>query len=403
MKILVLNCRIYSVEFELIEMPEEKILCKGVVDKIGLEIASIVFSCIKGKGDTVIEPILNHFRAVERILQILTDETYGVIKDKSEINAVGHRVIHGGEKFTKSVFVDDEVRKEIHKNIELAPLHNPYNLKGVDSVMRYLPDVPQVAVFDTSFYQSIPDFAFLYAIPYRIYQQYNIRKYGFHGISHCYTMTHTAHAMKVSPQKINMISCHLGAGCSITAIKKGSPVDTSMGFSPLDGLIMSTRCGDIDPEIVLYLMKTGWTLNEVETTLNRESGILGISGVSDDMRDIVKKMEEGDDKARLAVDMFVYRIQKYIGSYYGILGGIDAISFTAGIGENSPYIRDRICTPFEFLGIKIDKSKNNKMIGKEGPIHKSSSKVKIFCIPRNIRLLVARETADILKQKALSV
>jgi len=397
MKILVLNSRIYSIEYELIEMPDEETLAQGVLEKIGMETSFLKHSPAGKDEVRIVEPVLDHIRAMELLIKVLTSPEYGVISAKEEIGAVGHRVVHGGEKITKSSLIDDSIKKEIYNHVELAPLHNPYNLKGIDACEKLFPSVPQVAVFDTSFYQNMPEYAYLYALPYHLYKQYGIRKYGFHGISHLYTAEHTAKMMKSPLNKLKIISCHLGAGCSITAIRNGSAVDTTMGFSPLDGIMMSTRSGSVDPEAIIYLMKIGHTINDVLATLNRESGILGVSGISDDMEQVINNMHKKDRRAALAVDMFVYQVQKYIGAYYVVLGGVDAISFTGGIAVNSALVRTLICKPLETIGVKLDKEKNEKCIRKEGPIHSGASAVKVFCVPRDEHLFIARETCAVLK------
>ncbi|MCD6413041.1 MAG: acetate kinase [Elusimicrobia bacterium] len=396
MKILVLNCRIYSVEFELIEMPAEKVLAKGAVAKIGLKTGIINYDGVCGKRKRV-EPIMDHHSAIHRIIEILHTE---VLKDISQIKAVGHRVVHGGDVFYESVIIDSHVKEEIKRNIELAPLHNPYNLKGIEAIENLLPEVLQIAVFGTAFYRKMPARAHYYAIPKRLVQQYGIKRYGFHGISNQYCLFHTAKLLKKPANKLKVIICHLGYGASVTAIKNGIPQDTSMGFSPLGGVPMSTRSGNIDPEILIYLMHKGWSLNEISICLNRESGILGVSGISDDMREIIAESKKGNKNATLAIEIFCFSIQKYIGAYYAVLGGADAISFTAGIGVNSPFIRRKICGGLEAIGVSLDGAKNRRAVNREMKISGKNSKIAVFTVPRNEILLIARETAKLLNETA---
>lgn len=401
MRILVLNCRIHSVEYELFFMPEERDICSGVIDKIGHE-KSVISYLPNGKSEQIFhQPVLDHKQAIEKILELITHKDYGLIKDVSEIDAIGHRVVHGGEKYLKSTIITDEVKKEIYNNFELAPLHNPYDFAGIEAMEKLLQGKPQVAVFDTSFHQTLPEQAYRYAIPEKLYEQFRLRKYGFHGISHRYIVDRVSVLLKKPVSKLNIISLHLGQGSSICAIKDGKSIDVSMGFTPLEGLMMTTRSGDISPEVVFFLLKSGWSSCNIESCLNKESGILGVSGISDEVIEVVQEMKKGNLKAKLAIDMFVYRIRKYIGAYYFLLGkDISAISFTGGIGVNSDIIREAICSGLDFAGIKLDKSKNSKFTSnKEGEISKSGSKIKIFVIPRNERLLIARDTAKLIQNK----
>lgn len=398
MKILVISCRIYSAEYELIDMPSEKVLGSGKIEKIGMKTSIISFTHGK-KREKFIEPIMEHSGAVHRIIEILTDADFGVLKDVKEIKAVGHRIVHGGNKFYEPVIITAKVLDDIRKLISLAPLHNPYNIKGIEAIKNLLPGVKQAAVFGTAFFRQMPDHAHYYALPRRLTYQYDIKRYGFHGISHQHCMEQTAEIMKKPVSKLTMISCHLGWGASVTAIKNGVPVDTSMGFSPVGGLMMSTRCGNIDPGVIVHLMRKGWTLNEISTCMNRESGLLGVSGISDDMRDILEAAGNGDENAKEAIDMFCYLVIKYIGSYYTILGGADAISFTAGIGVNSPVIRSKICEGLKVTGIKLDAAKNRKAVEKKARISAPRSKISVFTIPRNEVLLIARKTLCLLGAK----
>lgn len=400
MKILVLNCRIYSVEYEIFSMRQGKVLCRGVVEKIGLETSMLTHQLAGKETEKTVVPVIDHQRAIELILQTLVKPAYCLINDRSEISAVGHRIVHGGEKFVSSVKIDEKVKQGIYENFELAPLHNPYNFKGIEAVEKLLPGVAQVAVFDTSFYTSLPEKVYRYAVPERLYQEFRIRRYGFHGISHRYVAEHGALILEKPLDKLKIVSCHLGAGASITAIKDGMPIDTSMGFTPLEGLMMTTRCGDIDPGIIFYLQKSGWTLNVIESCLNRESGILGVSGISENMKEVISASLDGDARAKLAVEMFVYRVRKYIGAYWLILGNIDAITFTGGIGENAPLIREKICADLDHFGIKIDEEKNkNTVDGKEGIISGRGSKTKVIVVPGDEKLLIARDVVDVLKMK----
>ncbi|MBU2528425.1 MAG: acetate kinase [Candidatus Omnitrophota bacterium] len=401
MKILVLNSRIYSLEYELLEVPGEKILCSGQIKRIGAE-SSVIIHKVEGKDqDKIIKPVFDHQKALDAVIKLLTGPQDGVIKDKKEIGAVGHRVVHGGEDFQGSIKITPDVRKKIYQNFQLAPLHNPFNLKAIDAALKLLPGVPQVAVFDTSYYQKMPPSAYYYALPMHISKEHKIRRYGFHGISHQYACENAANILKKPLKGLRIISFHLGQGCSVSAIKDGAPIDTSMGFSPLGGLVMTTRCGNIDPEIVIYLSKLGWSFTEIEVMLNKESGILGLSGVSDNMKDVILAAEKGDERSKLAIDIFCYAATKYFFSYYGILGGANAIIFTGGIGVNSPLIRKRILEGAKFLGIEIDPAKNRKTVACAGRIESKSSKAKILVIPRNEGILIARETYKIIKGKKI--
>lgn len=395
MKILVLNCRIYSIEYEVFEMPQEKELCKGVLEHIGFDDTILTHTAV-GKTEKIVQPVLDHKKGLELIISTIVRSN--CVKSKDEIDAIGHRVVHGGWTFTSSVTVDENVKKEIYKDFELAPLHNPYNLKGIEAAEAIFPGKKNIAVFDTSFHQTMPEVAFRYALPERLYNEYKIRRYGFHGISHKYVTERTAQLLnKKTP---TMISFHLGAGSSICAIRNGKSVDTSMGFTPLEGLVMNDRPGDISPGVILYLLRSGWTLSELESCLNRESGTYGLSGVSTEMKAVVAAAEKGNEKARLAIDVFVYRARKYLGSYYFVLGGeIDAISFTGGIGENSPQIREKILLYLEKFGIKLNRDGNEKTVGIEGEISDSVSKVKVFVLPRNEKILIAKETMELVKDR----
>ncbi|MDO8735379.1 MAG: acetate kinase [Elusimicrobiota bacterium] len=395
MKILVLNCRIYSIEYELFEMPKETELCRGILDHIGFETAILTHST-GDKTEKIVQPVLDHQKGLELIMATISNSKYGCIKSKDEIFAIGHRVVHGGWTFTSSVLVDENVKKEIYKDFELAPMHNPYNLKGIEVAETYFPGKKNVAVFDTAFHQTMPEVAFRYALPSRLYYEYKIRRYGFHGTFHQYISERTAQLLK--KDKATLISFYLGAGSSVCAISDGKSIDTSMGFTPLEGLVMTSRPGDMDVGIITYLLRSGWTLSELENCLNKESGTFGISGIGIEMKEVVEESVKGDANAKLAVDIFVYRARKYLGAYYFVLGGkIDAISFTGRIAKNSPLIREKILAGLEQFGIKIDLKRNEKTIGIEGEISATDSKVKIFVLTRNEKLLIARETMELVK------
>jgi len=390
MKILVINCGSSSIKFKLFEMPEEKVVSFGIVEKIGEEI-----SIFKYFGKVNFEnklKINNHQEGLQFIAKTLLENE---IKDIEEIKGIGHRVVHGGEGFDKSVRIDEEVIKKIEQHIYLAPLHNPHNLSGIKGCMEIFPKSIQVASFDTAFHTTMPEVSYLYAIPYNFYQKYKIRRYGFHGTSHRYVARRTAEIMGKGKYEINVITCHLGNGCSITAVKNGKSYDTSMGLTPLEGLIMGTRSGDIDPGVILYFIE-GLNLkpSEISDILNKKSGLLGISEVSNDFRNLLPLYNK-NERVKLAIDMFCYRLKKYIGSYMAVLGNVDAITFTGGIGENVPLVREKSLNNMEIFGIKIDKEKNQKIVGKEGEISSEDSKVKIFVIPTNEELRIAFDTYQI--------
>ena len=349
-----------------------------------------------GDGIKIVGEILDHSIAIEYVLGVMLSKNHGVIEDKNDIEAVGHRVVHGGETFTESVLITDDVIQVLQDNIELAPLHNPPNIKGIQAVKRVLPNTPQVAVFDTAFHTKMPHKAFLYGIPYELYKKYKIRKYGFHGTSHLYVSRKAAEILGKNIEDLRIITAHLGNGCSMAAINKGVSVDTSMGFTPLEGLLMGTRSGDLDPWLILYIMgKEGLSLNEANTLLNKHSGLIGISGESSDMREIVAAMKEGHKRAKYAFDIFSYRIKKYLGSYAAAMGGLDAFVFTGGIGENSAEVRAEVCKNMEFLGIELDEERNNN---KEEIISKDSSKVPVLRVPTNEELVIALDTTKIVDE-----
>lgn len=392
MNILVINCGSSSIKYQLINRKKRKVLAKGLLEKIGKANSSQIHY-IGGKVVKKQDEVANYEEGLKSILALLLDKKRGVIKDASEISAVGHRVVHGGEDFFHSVLIDDEVIKTIKSYISLAPLHNPPNLAGIKAARSLLPDVPQVAVFDTAFHQTLPEKAFLYALPYQYYEKYKIRRYGFHGTSHRYIAEGAAKFLKKPLKELKIITCHLGNGCSITAIDKGKSIDTSMGFTPLEGLVMGTRCGDIDAAAVLFLMeKENFTTAQMDNLLNKQSGLLGISGISNDLREIQKWVVKGDQRAKLALEVFAYRIKKYIGAYSAVLGGLDALIFSAGIGENKANIRDKVCQGLEFLGVYLDKKRNRASSKASRFISTESSPAKILVIPTNEEEMIAEET-----------
>ena len=397
MYILVINAGSSSVKYKLFDMRDEFALAEGVVDRVGMESASLSHSTARLGGMKVDVDVPDYEVALELITDALIHTDHGVIGSIGEISAVGHRVVHGGEKASGSVLVTPDVENVIRECFDLAPLHNPPNMMGIEACKKILPGVPQVAVFDTAFHRTIPEEAYLYAVPHRLYEEYSIRRYGFHGTSHRYVAGMAAKILERRLEGLRMVTCHLGNGCSITAIKDGRSIDTSMGFTPLEGLIMGTRSGDIDPAIVFYLMdRAGMTAPEIKEMLNKESGLLGLSGLSGDMRDLEKAASEANNRAITALNCFAYRIMKYIGAYAASMGGLDSIVFTAGIGENSGRIRAMVCGRLEFLGAKIDDERNADPDG--GPIISSDdSDVKILVVPTNEELLIARDTVGLTK------
>ena len=408
MRVLVLNCGSSSVKFQLIETSLKMIeedkdikLASGIVDKIGMTSSVIKYDAQGQDSIKKTATILEHKVAIEQVLALLTDREVGVIEDKKEIDAVGHRIVHGGEKFSESAIITSEVLKGIDDCIDYAPLHNPHNIRGYKVSKQLLPDIPHVAVFDTAFHQTIPPYAYIYGLPYTLYKKYGIRRYGFHGTSHRYVSWRVPKLLGVGQEDRKIITIHLGNGCSMAAVKYGESVDTSMGFTPLEGLIMGTRCGDIDPAIILTIMaKEELSLHEANTLMNKHSGLIGISGVSNDMREIIDEMEKGNEKAKLALDIFCYRVKKYIGSYAAAMGGVDDIVFTGGIGENAIIVREKSCEGLEFMGAEFDNEKNIELNGKEGMISKKNSKVKVWVIPTNEELKIARDTVRLVEKNS---
>ncbi|MCX5633663.1 MAG: acetate kinase [Phycisphaerae bacterium] len=391
MKVLVINAGSSSIKYQLFEMPAEKVLAKGLLEKIGEENSQLNhFS--DSKEHKIRTKVADHSAGMKLILDTLVAPQTGVIKNVSEISAVGHRVVHGGEEFTGSVVIDDTVIASIEKFADIAPLHNPPNLTGIKAAQKGLPKALQVACFDTAFHTTIPKVAYIYALPYEIYEKFRVRKYGFHGTSHRYVARRCAKIMGRDKYDINVITCHLGNGCSITAVKAGKSVDTSMGLTPLEGLVMGTRTGDFDPAILFYLSEKGYSIDELNNMCNKKSGLLGISGVSNDMRNLRDQALAGNERAMLAFDIFCYRIKKYVGAYTAALGRLDALVFTGGIGENAADVRAQVCENLEQIGIKIDPAANEQTVRKEGLISSADSRVKVFAIPTNEELAIAQDT-----------
>lgn len=397
MNVLVINCGSSSLKYQLINMNDESVLAKGLVERIGIE-GSVLKHEKTGLDKVVIEENMeNHKDAINLVLKTLVDANYGAVKSLDEIDAVGHRVVHGGEKFANSVLIDDEVIEAMKECIGLAPLHNPPNIIGIEACKELLPTVPMVGVFDTAFHQTMPPVSYIYPLPYELYEDMKVRRYGFHGTSHKYVSERVSQLLGKSLEGTKIVTCHLGNGASLTAIKDGKSFDTSMGMTPLEGLVMGTRCGDIDPAIVTFLMnKQNMTAEEVDSLMNKKSGVLGISGVSSDFRDIEVEADKGNMRAQLALDKFTYTVKKYIGSYAAAMGGLDVLIFTAGLGENSAPARKQVCEGLEFLGVEIDDAKNN-IRGKEADISKEGSKVKVYVIPTNEEVMIARDTKELTK------
>ncbi len=395
MKILVLNCGSSSVKYKLLDMTSKEVLGSGGVEKIGMKGSFLKHTKQNGEKIILEGEVLEHQLAIEYILGVLTSAKHGCIKNMEEIDAVGHRVVHGGEKFNSSVVITDEVIRNIEACIEIAPLHNPPNLAGIFAISDLLPQIPQVAVFDTAFHQTMPEHAYMYGIPYSLYKKYGIRRYGFHGTSHRYVSRRACEFLGLDYNKTKIITAHIGNGGSITAIENGKSVDTSMGFTPVEGLMMGTRSGDVDLGVVTYLMEKEMISTSATTTLfNKHSGVLGVSGISSDMRDIEKAISEGNQRAKLALGMYEYRIKKYIGSYAAVLNGFDVLVFTGGVGENQTITRERICNGLSYLGIEID-PEINRIRGEELLISTSNSRVKVVVIPTDEEYLIASDTMEL--------
>lgn len=397
MNILVINCGSSSLKYQLLNMNDESVLASGLVERIGIEGAQLKHE-IPGRDKEVIKtPMNDHKDALGHVLDAITHAEYGAIKDLKEINAIGHRVVHAGEKYAASVVVNADVIKALEECIELAPLHNPPNLMGIEAMQELLNGVPNVAVFDTAFHQTMPASSYIYALPYELYEKYGVRRYGFHGTSHKYVSQRAAEILGKDIKDLKLVTCHLGNGASLAAIDGGKVVTTSMGFTPLEGLVMGTRCGDIDPAIVTYVMnKEGLSPKEMDNLLNKQSGVLGVSGVSSDFRDIENAAAEGNERAVLALEAFDQRVTQYIASYAATMGGVDAVIFTAGLGENSIDNRQAICKNLGFMGIELDAEKNN-VRGKDTVVSADSSKVKVMVVPTNEELMIARDTLDLVK------
>lgn len=400
MKILVLNCGSSSIKYKLFEMTSKEVLAQGGIEKIGLKGSFLKLTMPNGEKVILEKDIPEHTTGVEFIFQTLTSEKYGALKSLDELDAVGHRMVHGGERFSQSVLLNKEVLDVFVACNDLAPLHNPANLKGVNAVAALLPNLPQVGVFDTAFHQTMPDYAYMYAIPYELYEKYGVRRYGFHGTSHRYVSQRVCDFLGIKPEGVRMITCHIGNGGSVSAIKDGKCMDTSMGLTPLEGLMMGTRSGDIDAGAVTFIMdKEGLNTTGVSNLLNKKSGVLGVSGVSSDMRELDAACQAGNPRAQLAEKMYYYRIKKYVGSYAAALGGVDVIVFTGGVGENQALCRQEVCKNMEFMGIKLDQDINVKVRGEEAVISAADSKVKVVVIPTDEELMIASDTMTILADR----
>lgn len=395
MKILVINCGSSSLKYQLINMETKHLIAKGLVDRIGLAGAVLTHSLTSGEDEVITADIPNHTAAIGLVLEALVDPKYGAVKNLNEISAVGHRVLHGAHKFSDSVVVNDVVMEAIKECIPLGPLHNPANIAGIEACQKLMPGVPNVAVFDTAFAQTMPDYAYVYGLPYEYYEKYHVRRYGFHGTSHKYISQRAPIVLGRPAEELKLIICHLGNGSSITAVKGGKCIETSMGLTPLAGLLMGTRCGDIDPAMVSYVMrKENLGVDDIDNFLNKKCGVLGVSGISSDFRDLGTAAEQGNYRAQLALNMFTYYIQKYIGSYVAAMDGVDAIAFTAGIGENSSTIRAAICAKMNYLGVSLDEEKN-KVRGEEIDIATADSRCRILVIPTNEELMIALDTLEL--------
>ncbi|MCI8327851.1 MAG: acetate kinase [Lachnospiraceae bacterium] len=396
MNILVINCGSSSLKFQLIDSDSEQVLAKGLCERIGID-GRLVYQAAGGEKEITEVSMPTHTEAVKLVLDALINPNTGAIKSLEEIDAVGHRVVHGGEEFTTSILIDEEVIQAVESVSDLAPLHNPANLIGIRACQQLMPGVPMAAVFDTAFHQTMPEKAYMYALPYEYYEKYRVRKYGFHGTSHSYVSKRAAEILGKPYESLKTIVCHLGNGASICAVKNGKSIDTSMGLSPLEGLVMGTRSGDVDPSVLEFVAeKENLDMQQVMNVLNKESGVYGISGVSSDFRDIEEAADQGNKRADLAQEMFCYRVAKYVGSYAAAMNGVDAICFTAGVGENSGMIREKICVYLEYLGVKLDEEANKKR-GVDLVISSSDAKVKVLMVPTNEELAIARETAGLLK------
>lgn len=400
MKILVLNCGSSSVKYKLIDTSDDAVLAEGGVEKIGLPDGFLKYKKKDGSKAILELGLVDHNGAVQAILNILTDPVEGCIKGYDEIDAVGHRVVHGAEKFSESVLIDDDVKEMIKQCYDIAPLHNPANMTGIEAITTLMPEVPQVAVFDTAFHQTMPAKSYLYALPYKYYEEDGVRRYGFHGTSHRYVSQRVCEFLGVKAEDQRIITCHVGNGGSITAVKGGKSIDTSMGLTPSEGLMMGTRVGDVDPGALVYLMlKHNLSATDIQKIINKESGMLGTTGISSDMREIEAAINAGNERARLAQDMYEQRILKYIGAYAAEMGGVDIIVFTGGVGENQASLREDVCKPLAFMGVVIDSAVNAEIHGKEAVISTPASKVKVVVVPTDEELMIARDTESIVAKK----
>ena len=400
MKVLVLNCGSSSIKYKLYDMNGQKELASGGIEKIGLPDSFLKFTLSDGSKQVITQEIKEHTAGIELILKTLTDAKYGVIKSLDQIDAVGHRVVHGGDKFCSSVVINQEVIDKIEECVDLAPLHNPANLKGIYAIQKILPKVPQVAVFDTSFHQTMPPYAYIYALPYDYYEKYGVRRYGFHGTSHRYVAKRGCEFLGLDLENSRIITAHIGNGGSITAIKNGKSIDTSMGMTPVEGLMMGSRSGSVDPGVLTYLMdKENLSTQQINDIINKKSGLVGVSGVSSDMRDIENAIEQGNERARLAMDMYFYYILKYVSGYIAVLGGVDAIIFTGGVGENQPIMRKYVCDSLAFLGVDFNNELNDRIKGRETELTFPNSKVRVAVIPTNEELAIAIDTEELVEGK----
>lgn len=398
MKVLVLNCGSSSIKYKLYDMNRQKELASGGIEKIGLPDSFLKFTLSDGSKQVITQEIKEHTAGIELILKTLTDAKYGAIKSLDQIDAVGHRVVHGGDKFCSSVVINQEVIDKIEECVDLAPLHNPANLKGIYAIQKILPKVPQVAVFDTSFHQTMPSYAYIYALPYDYYEKYGVRRYGFHGTSHRYVAKRGCEFLGLDLENSRIITAHIGNGGSITAIKNGKSIDTSMGMTPVEGLMMGSRSGSVDPGVLTYLMdKENLSTQQINDIINKKSGLVGVSGVSSDMRDIENAIEQGNERARLAMDMYFYYILKYISGYIAVLGGVDAIIFTGGVGENQPIMRKYVCDSLAFLGVDFNNELNDRIKGHETELTFPNSKVRVAVIPTNEELAIAIDTEELVE------
>ena len=398
MKILVLNCGSSSIKYALYNMDDQSVLTSGGIEKIGLPDSFIKIKLADGRKVQIDEPIPEHTKGVKFILQVLTEGEYAVLNSLDELDAVGHRTVHGGEKFNKSVLLTDEVMEAFAACNDLAPLHNPANIKGINAVKELLPEIPQVGVFDTAFHQTMPDYAYMYALPYELYKDYGVRRYGFHGTSHRYVSERVCEFLGITAEGTKIITCHIGNGASIAAVKDGKCVDTSMGLTPLEGLVMGTRSGDIDAGAVTFIMdKLNLDTKGISDLLNKKSGLAGVSGISNDFRDILAGINEGNERARIAKEMYTYRIKKYIGEYAAAMGGVDVILFTGGAGENQWDVRQEATEGLEFMGVKVDIEKNKACRATEAVISADDSRVKVCVIPTDEELMIALDTLALVK------